>query len=124
MTHEEAEKLINTYGEAWATRNPDLIETIFTENATYLDPQEPNNIGRAAIREYWISKVVNSQKDITFVVKNIWVDGDTVIAEWEAHFIDIIRGMKIHLEEVAIFTIEGDKFSSLREYYKSTKIAL
>jgi hypothetical protein len=44
-----------------------------------------------------------------------------VIAEWEAEFVDITRNLKVEMVEVAIFTILGDKFSSLREYYKSIK---
>ncbi|MEI8123703.1 MAG: nuclear transport factor 2 family protein [bacterium] len=45
MTKETAKKLLNIYGEAWVTRNPDLIVSIFTDDATYNDPHEPENIG-------------------------------------------------------------------------------
>jgi uncharacterized protein (TIGR02246 family) len=122
MTKEEAEKLIEIYGRAWETRDPDLIVTIFTEDATYFDPKEPLNNGREAIREYWVTKVIGEQEDIKFKLLNLWLDGDTVIAEWHATFKQIGKGVSVDLTEVAIFGVRGGKFSSLREYYRSVKI--
>ena len=124
MTHKEAVKLIEIYGKAWETKDPDLIVTIFTEEATYDDPHEAENIGRDAIKEYWKYKVIGEQEDIKFNIKNVWVDGDTVIAEWHATFKDIKRSLFIDMTEVAIFTIKDGKFSSLREYYKNIKTPL
>ncbi len=124
MTHGEATKLIEVYGKAWETRDPELIVTIFTEDATYNDPKEPENIGREAIRQYWVTKVIGEQTDIKFDLRHLWVDGDTVIAEWHATFKDTKRNLLIDMIEVAIFTVKGDKFSSLREYYKTVKTPL
>jgi len=124
MTREEAVELITIYGKAWETRDPELIVTIFTEDATYDDPKEPENIGQDAIKEYWITKVIGEQSDIKFEIKHVWVDGDTVIAEWHATFKDTKRNLFIDMTEVAIFTVKDRKFSSLREYYKNTKTIL
>ncbi len=124
MTRDEAYNLIKIYGEAWEKRDPELIITIFTENATYNDPKEPENIGREAIKEYWQYKVIGEQDDIQFDIRNVWVDGDTVIAEWHATFKDIKRNLFVDMLEVAIFTVDGGKFSSLREYYKTVKTQL
>jgi uncharacterized protein (TIGR02246 family) len=124
MKKEEAQRLIQIYGEAWEARDPELIASIFTEDATYDDPKEPLNIGRDAIKQYWISKVIGQQTDIKFNVKNIWVDGDVVIAEWHATFKDTVRNLLIEMDEVAIFGTKDGKFSSLREYYKTVKTAL
>ena len=71
MTKERALQLLEIYGKAWETRDPDLIVSIFTEDATYEDPHEPKNIGREAIRAYWISKVVGEQSDIRFELRNV-----------------------------------------------------
>ncbi len=46
MTREEVKKLIDTYGRAWETKDPDLAVSIFTEDATYDDPHEPLNSGK------------------------------------------------------------------------------
>lgn len=124
MTKEKALELLYIYGKAWETRDPELIITIFTEEATYNDPKEPENIGRDAIKEYWKYKVIGEQENIKFNLKHVWVDGDTVLAEWHATFNDIKRNLFIEMDEVAIFTVKDDKFSSLREYYKSVKTQL
>jgi ketosteroid isomerase-like protein len=124
MTREEALILLETYGKAWETKDPELIATIFTPDAIYNDPKEPENIGLEAIKEYWNYKVIGEQDDIKFNLRNVWVDGDTVIAEWQASFKDIKRNLFIDMTEVAIFTVKNGKFSSLREYYKSVKTPL
>lgn len=124
MNKEEALKLIEIYGKAWESRDPELIVTIFTEDATYNDPKEPENIGRDEIKKYWETKVIGEQEDIKFNLLHVWVDGETVIAEWHATFKDIKRNLFIDMTEVAIFGTKDGKFSSLREYYKSIKTEL
>ena len=119
MTKDQATKLINTCGKAWVTRDPDLIVSIFTEDATYHDPHEPLNTGRDAIRSYWMSKVVGGQSDIIFDLKNVWVDGETVIAEWYAEFTDTKKNRRFKIKEIGVFTIKDGKINSLREYYVS-----
>jgi hypothetical protein len=64
MTKEDAIKLIEIYGRAWETKDPELIATIFTEEATYNDPKEPENIGLEAIKEYWKYKVIGGNRTI------------------------------------------------------------
>lgn len=124
MKKDEAKKLIEIYGRAWETKDPDLIISIFTKDATYWDPHEPMNEGTEAIRKYWINKVIGEQDNIHFSLKNLWLDGETVIAEWDAAFTDIKRNLQIDMTEIAIFGIREGKFSSLREYYKTHKTQL
>ena len=121
MTKQEAAKLIEIYGRAWETKDSDLIVSIFTDDATYDDPHEPVNDGREAIRAYWVSKDIGEQDKIRFSLRNVWVDGDTVIAEWDATFNDVPRRLAIEMTEVAIFGVRDGKFSSLREFYKTRK---
>lgn len=121
MTKERAAELIGIYGRAWEQRDADLILSVFTPEAIYFDPREGTQTGHTGIKAYWESKVIGSQKDITFKLLNVWVDGDTVIAEWNATFTDTQRNLFIDMTEVAIFGVAGDKFSSLREYYRTTK---
>jgi uncharacterized protein (TIGR02246 family) len=124
MDKEQAVALFTTYGKAWVTRDPDLILTIFTPDATYNDPKEPENHGHDGIRAYWVNKVVGQQRDISFKLLHVWVDEKTVIAEWDARFTDVGRKMLIEMREVAICTVRDGKFDSLREYYKATKTPL
>jgi uncharacterized protein (TIGR02246 family) len=124
MTKEEVTKLIEIYAKAWETGNANLILTIFTPDATYMDPAEPENIGHKGIKSYWLKKVVGKQKGVHFTLLNVWVDGNTGIAEWRVTFIDVPRNLSIELHEAAIFGLRDGKFSSLREYYKAVKTPL
>lgn len=121
MTKEKAKELIEIYGNAWVKQDPALILSIFTLDATYLDPHEGEQRGHSGIRSYWQSKVVDSQKDISFELRNLWLDGETVVAEWHAVFTDIKRNLIIDMNEIGLFQIQGDKFNSLREYYMTKK---
>jgi len=124
MNKQEATKLLQIYGKAWETQDPELIITIFSRDATYHDPKEPKNIGRNAIKQYWQTKVVGEQADIKFDLLHVWALSGTVIAEWHATLKDTKRNLRIDMTEVAIFTVKGKKFSSLREYYTSNKTPL
>jgi ketosteroid isomerase-like protein len=121
MTKEKATELIKIYGKAWESRDADLILSIFTPEATYFEPHEGTQVGHAGIKAYWESKVVGTQKDISFKLLNVWIDGDVVIAEWNAVFTDTQRNLLIDMTEVAIFGVAGDKFSSSRECYRTIK---
>src|SRR6266705_5494086 len=101
LTKQEARKAIDTYIRAWTGQDPDLIVTIFTESATYHERvlQEPIP-DREAIRRYWQEKVVKSQANIKCELLNMYVDGDTVIAEWEAEFDDLAQGMRKRMREI------------------------
>lgn len=121
MTYEEVKNLYSIYKRAWETKDADLIITAFNDESSYFEPKEPENIGLAAIKEYWINKVVKGQDNIHFELKNVWIDGDTGIAEYHISFDDIFRKLHLEMIEIGIFTIKDGKFSSLREYYKSTK---
>jgi uncharacterized protein (TIGR02246 family) len=120
MTRDDAERLLRVYGRAWETRDPDLILSIFTPDATYHDPGEPVRRGHEGIRAYWMDKVVGGQRDIAFDLRHVWIDGDTVIAEWHARLTDTRRKRLVELREVGIFSVRGGKFDALREYYAAT----
>ena len=124
MKYEEAKKLLDIYGEAWLKQDPELILTIFTPDAVYDDSKEPENHGHNEIRYYWVNKVIGEQKDIKFKLLNVWTDRNEVIAEWDVEFVDIKRNLRVQMREIGIFTTKDGKFSSLREYYKTTKTPL
>src|SRR6266853_983641 len=86
MTKDQATTLITAYGKAWKDCDADNILTVFTPNATYLDPHDGIQVGHAGIKAYWVRKVIGSQKNISFRLLNMWMDGDTVVAEWNATF--------------------------------------
>lgn len=127
LTRDHVRGVIATYIKAWETQDPDLIVTIFTEGATYgervLEDPIPN---REAIREYWESKVVGAQANITCELLALYVDAgeSTAVAEWEAVFDDLAKGVRKRMRETAILTFEGGLISSLTETWSSQTIGM
>ncbi|HSH70766.1 MAG TPA: methyltransferase domain-containing protein, partial [Deferrisomatales bacterium] len=113
-------EVLGTYQEAWEGRDPEKILSIFTEDATYREKafEEPAS-GHGGIRDSWLRTVVRGQADIRFTLLNLYVDGDTAVAEWEARFNDLKRGVPRHIREVAILEFRGGKICSLREYWST-----
>jgi ketosteroid isomerase-like protein len=120
LTREAVRRVLDVYVRAWVQQDPALIATIFTESATYHERvfEEPIRT-REGIRKYWKQKVVESQGAIECDLLNVYVDGTTAIAEWEARFKDRAQGVRKRIREVAILEFEGDKIASLREYWSS-----
>jgi ketosteroid isomerase-like protein len=116
---------IDTYLKAWNEQDPDLIVTIFTDDATYHERvlEEPIRT-LAGIRDYWQTKVVAEQANIDARLLNLYHadDGTTAIAEWEATFDDLVKGHRKRMREVAILEFRGDLIASLREYWASENL--
>jgi hypothetical protein len=123
LTREHVREVLDTYIRAWEEQDPGLIVTIFTRSATYHERVLGKPIpDRDAIREYWESKVVRDQANVQCRLLNFYVDGDTVIAEWEARFDDVAQGIRKRMREVAILEFDGPLIESLREYWASESI--
>ncbi|MGH3532031.1 MAG: nuclear transport factor 2 family protein [Mycobacterium sp.] len=117
-------KLIDIYLRAWTTQDPDLIVTIFTPTATYHERALERPIrNQDGIREYWQTKVVEDQANIQTELLNLYLDGTTAIAEWEARFDDVPDGHRKRMREVAILELDGDRIASLREYWTSERVS-
>mgnify|MGYP001575398316 CR=1 FL=1 len=117
------DKILKVYGEAWMKQDPEKILTIFAKNATYHERvlKKPY-VGHGEIKQYWQTKVVQEQAEIKFRVLKVYIDGDVVIAEWDATFIDKVEKCRKHIKEVAILEIKGERIKSLREYWASEKV--
>jgi SnoaL-like domain len=117
-------KIIDVYIKAWETQDPDLILTVFTPDAIYHERvlQEPSIRGHAGIKDYWQEKVVKSQANITCELLSMHVDGTTVICEWLAEFDDLAEGVRKRMKEIAVMVFDGQRVSSLREYWASEVI--
>lgn len=124
LTREHVLSVLGVYIKAWQGQDPDLITTIFTETATYHERvlREPPIPGREAIWEYWQDKVVSSQANIRCKLLNVYLDGDTAIAEWVAEFDDLSDGVRKRMREIAVLTFEDGLISSLREYWSSETV--
>jgi limonene-1,2-epoxide hydrolase len=124
LTRAQALDVLEIYIQAWEEQDPDLIVTIFTEDAIYHERVLGEPIpGRDAIRRYWESKVVASQANIRCELLGFYLDGSTVIAEWLAEFDDVVEGTRKQMREIAVLEFEGYLIASLREYWASRVLA-
>ena len=123
LTKQDVRNVIDVYIRAWTTQDPDLIVTIFTPAATYHERVMQDPIpDREAIRQYWLTKVVGQQANITCRLLSLYLDGDTAIAEWEAEFDDMTQGVRKRMKEIAVLVFEGHLIASLREYWTSETV--
>jgi hypothetical protein len=123
LTRQEVREVLDVYIRAWESQDPDLIVTIFTASATYHERVLADPIpDRDAIRRYWEEKVVRAQANIRCELLNLYLDGTTAIAEWQAEFDDLAQGVRKRMREIAVLTFEGRLISSLREYWASEPI--
>ncbi len=125
LTKEAVRNVLDVYIQAWTEQDPDLITTIFTDNASYHERVlEAPILGREGIRAYWQRKVVESQANIKCQLLSLYLDGTTAIAEWEAEFDDVAQKARKRMREVAIIVFDGHLIESLREYWSSHEIEL
>jgi ketosteroid isomerase-like protein len=124
LAPQDVRRLIDIYLQAWTNQDPDLILDVFTPTAAYHERVLAQPIrDHAGIREYWRTKVVNEQANIQAELLNLYLDGTTAIAEWEARFDDVVQGCRKRMREVAILEFEGDRVASLREYWTSERVS-
>lgn len=123
LTKQDVRDVLTVYIKAWETQDPDLIVTIFTEDASYhervLQAPIPN---RQAIWEYWATKVMREQANIKCELLNVYLDGTTAIAEWLAEFDDVVQGVRKRMKEIAVLDFRGRQISALREYWSSERV--
>jgi ketosteroid isomerase-like protein len=120
VSKNDVRNVIDDYLRAWMSQDPDLIVTLFTPNATYHERVLDEPIcGAAGIRAYWQTKVVTEQANIETDLLNLYLDGSTAIAEWEARFDDLVEGHRKRMREVAILEFDGARIAGLREYWAS-----
>jgi ketosteroid isomerase-like protein len=125
LTKQKVREVLDVYIRAWEGQDPDLIVTIFTEGATYHERVMGEPIrGREGIRDYWQTKVVGAQANITCRLLNLYLDDGTAIAEWQAEFDDTAQGVRKRMREVALMVFDGGRIASLREYWASELVEL
>jgi uncharacterized protein (TIGR02246 family) len=124
LTHELAQSLIAKYKDAWEQQDPDAILEIFTPDAVYRERVlgEPYR-GHSQIKGYWQTRVVDGQANIQFKLMSLYIDKNTMIAEWDVVFDDRVQNLRKHMLEVAIMEVQGEKIESLREYWSSEILA-
>lgn len=123
VSKQRVRELVETYGRAWVEQDPDLVLSVFTPDAVFHEYvlRKPH-VGHAAIRKYWVDKVVEEQFDIEFDLLDVFVDGNTAIAEWDVSFESSEEDKRLHLRSVAVMEFEDDLIARQREYWHSERL--
>jgi len=69
LSRDVVERIVDLYGEAWTTQNPDLLSKIFTDDVVYMErvfDRKATFVGLGAVKEYWQRQIVGKQSNITF----------------------------------------------------------
>lgn len=113
---------LQLYGKAWMQRNPDLINDLFSKDATYSEkPFSPPFEGIKNISKYW-QGICQTQKEISFDFQIISIVGNTGIAHFEASFVRSPGNVKVKLDGVfkVVFNSEN-KCLHFSEWWQSQK---
>ena len=109
------DQLIKDFVAAWGSLNIDRIMDFFTEDAVYINiPMEPDNEGKAAIREF-IEGFAGNCSSIEFVVHYQVAAGNLVMNERTDKI--TMGDNTIELPVMGVFEITDGKISAWRDYF-------
>lgn len=121
ITEERAQEIFDIYAKAWIGQDPELILTIFTEDATYGEGYRGTYHGHERIKKYWQEKVVENQRDIDFKLTKLEIHGNTIHAEWKAVFFGKETNKYYRLDSEGTAEIKDDKIHVWKETWVSQK---
>jgi ketosteroid isomerase-like protein len=116
-TRELGRFLINRFEEGWSRGDPNLLASLFTENAVFLETpfSEPLR-GLQAIRRYWSDVPVN-QAEIKVTTGEIYAAGPWFSTEFKATFRRRRTGEWVEARGAIFCETEGEKISEMRMYW-------
>lgn len=112
-----ARSSVERYFEAWRSRSIELLDLVFTEDATYsLRPFSDPLRGLEAIRAYWREKVL-PQEHVVIAIPHIEYSTRGAFLEWETDFKQAGNAVTVRGAMRLGFTRDGGRIEWLREYY-------
>lgn len=82
----DAQDILATYKRGWEKRDPDLIMSLFREDAEYREsPFADGLTGANAIRDRW-NHICANTANVEFDAERVWVAGSTVLASFHAAY--------------------------------------
>ena len=116
MPLQNVDEWARRYARAWETRDADVLDELFTEDASYrAHPFRETHVGIAAIRDYW-RVATRTQRQAEVRMGQPVVDGDRVAIEWWATLLDDDVEMTLPGCLLLRFAADG-RCSELREYW-------
>ena len=121
MKKTELEAWLESYGEAWETRDAEAAAALFSADAEYYEtPFVAPAVGREGIRSYWANATRN-QKDVNFSYEIVSTSGKQGVARWWATFTRCSSGATVSLDGVFLLEFDDEGLCrELREWWHST----
>ncbi len=98
------------------THNDEAAFALYADNVESAETGMPPQVGVEALRQkfaMWRTMTTDS----TWRARNVWVDGNTIVIEWEGRVTWAATGQQGDLNEVAIHEIANGKIVRERFYY-------
>jgi len=92
------------------------ILDLYAPDVVSIEMNMPATVGVDALKQKfagWRTMVTSA----TFVPKNFWVDGNTIVVEWTGDCVLAGSGKQVQLHEIAVHEIENGKIKRERYYY-------
>ena len=116
------EDLIQRYSDAWASRDPDAIVALHTEDTTFrahtgLEPA----IGKAAVRRAF-TDLFALLPDLGLEPVSLRAGGDFWVAEWRMTGTAAANGAKVDVDLVDVITVKGGLVASKDSYVDAVSL--
>lgn len=109
--------LVDAFGKGWAKANVDLLVSVFTPEAVFLETPFADPIqGLDAIRGYW-AEMPYHQSEISFSSGEIYGAGSWFATEFKCVFRRRRTGEWVDARGAIFCETEGDKISEMRMYW-------
>jgi ketosteroid isomerase-like protein len=116
-TRKRGRVLIDTFGRGWAKPDVDLLMSVYTPSATFLEtPFSESLRGVEAIRRYWL-EVPYNQSEITFTSGEIYAAGPWFSTEFKCVFRRRRSGDWVDARGAIFCETEGNAISEMRMYW-------
>ncbi len=113
-------EIVNLYFKAWLEYDLHLIDKIFTMSASYIILSRKKILrGKKQIETYWIRNS-KRQKNLNLSWEVNGEFDDCAFTTFSAEFYDIELESVVSINGIISFLFEGNRISSLSEYYKKT----
>jgi steroid delta-isomerase-like uncharacterized protein len=108
--------LIERYSDAWASRDPDAIVALHTEDtAFHAHTGQEAAVGKAAVRQAF-ADLLALFPDLGFQPVSLRVGSDFWVAEWRMTGTAAVSGAKVEVDLVDVITVKGGLVASKDSY--------
>lgn len=111
-------RLLSLYFQAWREQNVEMLDSVFTADAWYIDNSIPLSLhGLDSIRAYWHEHVL-VQTDFDLKILRVFEHGNDVVCEWSASFTSPVHGGPVRFDGAILIMIDDacGRIATLTEY--------